>query len=171
MKNLFLFLLLATTATQAQPLTRNDIVGTYEISKLYLNDTLFYDKANPEKSNKNVLIDVGKQIAIYNDREDSTLAIALFYKDIKKALSTIIVFNADSTTKATSSTYGYLGDDTFTRLNYTEHWNFNKGKQKVEIIRNGRVTERMPAKKVNGVVTLYIDDKKEKTKLELVKMY
>ncbi len=170
MKNLLLVLFLAIGfATNAQNLTRADIIGTYEVSKLYLNDTLFYDKSNPEKSDKNVLIEIGKQVALYASREDSTLAIALFYKDIQKALLTIIYFQDDSTTYATN-TSGYMGNE-LTKNYYHERWNFNPKKQTVEVIRNGKVTERMPVKKVSGVVTIFIDDKKEKTKLELVKMY
>lgn len=170
MKNLLLVLFIATGfAANAQNLTRADIVGTYEVSKLYLNDTLFYDKSNPEKSNKNVLLEIGKQVPMYVTKEDSTLALALFYKDIQKALLTIIYFQDDSTTYATN-TSGYMGEE-LTKNYYHERWNFNAKKQVVEVIRNGKVTERMPVKKVNGVVTLFIDDKMEKTKLELVKMY
>lgn len=174
MKNLLLVLFIATGfIANAQPLTRADIVGTYEVSKLYLNDTLFYDKSNPEKSDKNVLIEIGKQIPSFVTKEDSTLALALFYKDINKALGTIIHFYEDSTTQAICNG----GIDTTRswpmtmRFVYIEKWGFNDKKQMVNIMRNGKVTERMPVKKVNGVVTLFIDDKKEKTKLELVKMY
>jgi len=170
MKNLLLVLFIAIGfTTNAQNLTRADIVGTYGVSKLYLNDTLFYDKSNPEKSNKNVLLEIGKQVPMYVTKEDSTLALALFYKDIQKALSTRIYFQDDSTTYA-NYTSGYIGDE-LTKSYYYERWNFNPKKQVVEVIRNGKVTERMPVKKVNGVVTLFIDDKKEKTELELVKMY
>jgi hypothetical protein len=168
MKKLFtITALLFSLSSFAQKLTFTDIVGTYTVSKLYLNDTLFFDKNNPAKADKNVLIDVGKQVAIYTDIEDSTLAIALFYKDIRKALGTAIYFGADNTT--TASCGGK--DDFLTHYNYTEHWAFDERKQRVKVMRNGKVTEQMPAKRVNGKVILYIDDKNEKTKLELEKMY
>lgn len=169
-KALTILLLLCCISTYAQKLTFTDIVGTYTVSKLYLNDTLFYDKNNPAKADKNILIDVGKQVAIYSDLEDSTLAIALFYKDIRKALNTYIYFGSDSTTHASYSS-GFYGDDMINRFIYNEHWAFDERKQRVKVMRNGKVTEQMSAKRVNGKVILYIDDKKEKTKLELEKLY
>lgn len=171
MKKLFtVTALLLSIGSFAQKLTFTDIVGTYVVSKLYLNDTLFYDKDNPAKADKNILLDVGKQIAIYTDKEDSTLALALFYKDIHKALNTYIYFGSDSTTHASYSS-GFYGDDMINRFIYSEHWAFDERKQRVKVMRNGKVTEQMSAKRVNGKVILYIDDKKEKTKLELEKLY
>jgi hypothetical protein len=171
MKKLFTIItLLISLSTFAQKLTFTDIVGTYTVSKLYINDTLFYDKNNPAKADKNVLIDVGKQVAIYSDKEDSTLAIALFYKDIRKALNTYIYFGADSTTHASYSS-GFYGDDMITRFIYNEQWSFDGKKQHIYIMLSGKITEHIPVKKVNGVVTLFINDRKEKTKLELEKMY
>ncbi|UPT65965.1 MAG: hypothetical protein M0D57_15870 [Sphingobacteriales bacterium JAD_PAG50586_3] len=171
MKKLYtIALLLLCLCGNAQKLTFTDIVGTYHVSKLYLSDTLVYDLHNPAKADKNILIDVGKQIAMYTNVEDTTLALALFYKDIKKALSTTVIFKKDSTTY-TSYSGGYYGDDMITRFVYTEHWAFDEKKQRVKVMRNGKVTEQMPAARVNGKVVLYIDDKKEKTKLEMERMY
>lgn len=167
MKNILLVLFIATGfASNAQTVTQADIVGTYEVSKLYLNDTLFYDKSNPEKSDKNVLIEIGKLMP-YMEREDSTIAIALFYKDIYKALLTRFTFNANGTVNANSSDR----KNGYTHLMYTEQWVFNEKKQRIDFLTKGKVTGSVSVTKVNGVVTLTLIDKKEKTKLELVKMY
>lgn len=166
MKKILPLLLFISTAALAQKtLTFNDIIGTYQVSKLYLNDTLFYDKSNPEKSNKNILIEIGKQVPMYTNKEDSTLTLELFYKDIKKALNTTINFRADSTT------YSIYPADWKVRYVHYEKWRFNEKKQQVEVLESGKVIDHLQAIMRNGVVTLIIDDKKEHTKLELVKLY
>lgn len=169
-KILPLLLLLSGSVAFAQQLTFKDIVGTYQVSKLYLNDTLFYDYSNPEKSNKNILLEIGKQVPMYTNKADSTLALELFYKDIKKALGTTIYFRGDSTTY---SQYKDISQHTdwYTRYVHYEKWGFNEKKQRVEIIDNGKVIDRIQAVMRNGVVTLIIDDKKERTKVELSKLY
>lgn len=170
MKKILPLLLFISTITQAQTLTFKDIVGVYQVSKLYQNDTLFYDRNDPEKSNKNILIEIGKQVPIYSTKEDSTLALELFYKDIKKALNTTIRFNADSTTFTELQGRAYNGDWKTHYVHY-EKWSFNEKKQRVEIIDNGKIIDRIQAVMRSGVVTLIIDDKKERTKVELSKLY
>lgn len=189
MKKAFTLLLLAIAFTvNAQPLTVAEIPGTYQISTMYINDTLFYDVNNPTKSNKNILIELSKQVpANYFDRyngmgtinydTDSTIAISLFYKDIQKALSTQITFEPGGGIVSTAyiaktrKNLAYPFSPNISGVESTERWIYNEQKKLLTISHKGAAKEKYPVLHINNMVVIVIEDKKEHTKIELQKMY
>ncbi len=189
MKNALTILLLAiASAAFTQPVSSGEIPGQYQISKMYISDTLFYDIANPAKSNKNILIEISKQVPsnFYNQHHnfepiaydnDSTIAISLFYKDIKKALSTTITFEPGGSLVSTAYIYktgkhlAYPFSPALEGVESTEHWDFNEAKQIITISHKGSPKEKYPVAHINNLVVITIEDKVEHTKIELQKMY
>ncbi|UPT65964.1 MAG: hypothetical protein M0D57_15865 [Sphingobacteriales bacterium JAD_PAG50586_3] len=169
MKHLFPFVLAlfaGFVAIAQTPVTTAEIPGAYQISKMYINDTLFYDAGNPAKSNKNILVEIGKANPIAF-QEDSTVAIYLFYKDIYKALNTNVVLldNGSMRSDCRSKT------DRHTRLVFpnrfgdtAETWKFDEKKQLL-IINNGK--EKYPVVRIDEKPVIVIEDKKERTKIEM----
>jgi hypothetical protein len=160
----FIALCLFSYTLAAQPVKLDDIPGTYAVSKFYMDDTLYFDEDNPEKADRNILINVGKQIAIINS-SDSTIALQMFYKDLKSALSVSFSFYKDGLVK----TYDPNPSGTYDYSYYEEQWTFDEKKQKITILKNGGKKDVYPVKFKKGKVVILIDDKAEKIKLELRK--
>jgi hypothetical protein len=167
----FVIALFVGFAALAQtPVTQAELPGTYSISKMYINDTLFYDAANPAKSNKNILVEIGKANPIAFE-EDSTVAIYLFYKDIYKALNTTIRLSNDGTMRSECRSK----NDRYTRMVFPnrygdriETWKFNEDKQLL-IVNNSK--EKYPVVRIDDKPAIIIEDKKERTKVEMKRMY
>lgn len=162
--------LAAFTALAQTPVTIDEMQGNYQIAKMYINDTLFYDAANPEKSNKNILVEIGKANPIVFT-EDSTVAIYLFYKDIYKALNTTIRLQAGGIVQSDCA----QRNARHTRLVFPnrkgdriETWKFDEGKQLL-VINNGK--EKYPVVRIDNKPAFIIEDKKERTKVEMKKLY
>lgn len=173
MKQLLPFLLalfLGFVALGQTPVTTDEMQGNYQIAKMYINDTLFYDAANPEKSNKNILVEIGKANPIVFT-EDSTVAIYLFYKDIYKALNTTIrlqaggILQSDCAQKNARHTRLVFPNRKGDRI---ETWKFDEGKQLL-VINNGE--EKYPVVRIDNKPAFIIEDKKERTKVEMKKLY
>ena len=148
------------------PIEQAELPGTYQISKMFLGDTLFYDIDNPAKSDKNILIEIGKYNPPIAVMEDSTLAIYLFYKDIKKALSSAITLHADGMVE---STFKQNYRDRYHHI--SDHWEFDQKNQVLIIKSKGKTKELYPVTRVNNTIGITIEDKVEHTKIELVKLY
>lgn len=129
-----------------------------------MDDTLYFDEDNPEKADRNILINVGKQIAIINS-SDSTLALQMFYKDLKSALAVSFNFYNDGVVK----TYDPFPSGTYDYSYYEEQWTFDEKKQKITLIKKEGKKDVYPVKMKNEKVVILIDDKAEKTKVELRK--
>ena len=163
----FLIAILGSYTAFAQtPVTQSELPGIYQTAKMLLGDTLFYDVNDPAKSDRNILIEIGKYNPPIAVMEDSTLAIYLFYKDIKKSLQSTIVLQDDGTVESHFETnhwkkYQHNGD----------HWEFDQHKQLLIIKSKSKVKESYPVTRVNGKIVITIEDKKEHTKVELVKLY
>lgn len=162
--------LAAFTALAQTPVTQAEMPGMYSITKMYINDTLFYDAANPAKSNKNILVEIGKANPIAF-QEDSTVAIYLFYKDIYKALNTTVSLSNDGTMRSECRSK----NDRYTRMVFPHHmsgrvekWKFDEKKQLL-IINNRK--EKYPVISIDGKPAFIIEDKKERTKVEMKKLY
>lgn len=164
-----LFLIINNASAQ---ITKADVAGRYSINKMYINDTLFFDAGNPEKSNKNILVEIGKANPIAFE-EDSTIAIYLFYKDIYKALNTSITLNVDGGIKTSCRDR----NDRHTYLVFpkqfnesAEKWEFDEGKQRIITTTAMKTKDKYPVFITDGKVHFTIEDKREKVKLEMKKM-
>lgn len=155
-KTIFILFILLGQLANAQ-FTKNDIVGSYRMARVYSAGLLIYDIDNPEKANENVLRELKKMVAI-EEVTDSTIAIELFYKDLFN--NRYVVF--DLRKDGILFSRGHVSDRAFEMREFTEKWDYfpNKHKLFVYDAQTGKIRDKFNVKEVNKkpVIVITTDD-------------